>query len=247
MGDLLKGKVAVVTGAGKGIGAAIAKRMGSEGADVVIIDINRELGNKVADEIRAMGVRSEAMELDITNIPSIKPLFNKIAEKFGTIDILVNNAGICKVISIEDLSERDWDFMLNLNLKSYFFCSQAVFDIMKKQNYGKIINMSSMAGERGGRFTGANYSASKAGLLGLTKSFALNGGPYNITANAICPGLIDTDMAVELAFPKNPPEVPLNRLGTADEVAKGAVFLASELASFVSGHTLDINGGQYMR
>lgn len=247
MGSLLQGKVAAITGAARGIGEAIARRMAGEGANVAVLDIDLAGAQRVADELGACGVRAEAFHLDVTDTPAIRSLVDRIAATFGTIDIWVNNAGICKVIPIEELSERDWDLMMNINLKSVFFCSQAAFSIMKKQRSGRIINMSSMAGERGGKFTGANYSASKAGILGLTKAFALNGGEYNITVNAIAPGLIATNMADELGFPPDPAEVALGRLGTAQEVAGAAVFLASDLASYVSGMTVDVNGAQYMR
>lgn len=247
MGDLLKGRVAVITGAGKGIGAAIAMRMAGEGADVVVIDIDIENANKVSENIKALNVRSKAVRLDITDIDRISEIVDSIAKEFGKIDIWVNNAGISKIIPIEELTESQWDFMMNLNLKSVFFCSQAVFGIMKKQKYGRIINISSMAGQRGGEFTGANYVASKAGVLGLTKAFALNGGEYNITANAITPGLIETDMATDLGFNQKGGVVPMKRLGFAHEVAGAAVFLASNLSDYVSGHTVDVNGALYIR
>ncbi|KAA8679076.1 SDR family NAD(P)-dependent oxidoreductase [Clostridium sp. HV4-5-A1G] len=247
MAGLLKGQVAVITGAGKGIGAAIAMRMADEGANIVVIDIDFENANKVSKKIESLNVRSRAIQLDITDTKKISNIVDLIVREFGKIDIWVNNAGISKAIPIEQLTEKDWDSMLNLNLKAVFFCSQAVFTIMKKQRYGRIINISSMAGEKGGQFTGANYVASKAGVLGLTKVFALNGGEYNITANAITPGLIDTDMAVDLGFTKSGNTVPMKRLGSAYEVAGAAVFLASELSDYVSGHTIDVNGALYIR
>lgn len=247
MADLLRGKVAVITGAAQGIGEAIARKMGKEGADVIILDMKEEKAKEVAEEISRDGVKSEGLYFNATDIPAIKPLFNEIKKEYGSIDILVNNAGISQNASILDLTEEQWDLVVDINLKSVFFCSQAVFAIMKEQKSGCIINMSSMAGQRGGRTTGASYTASKAGVLGLTKTFALNGGQFNIRANAICPGLIDTQMAVDLGFKNNFSEVALNRLGSPDEIAGVAVFLASDLSSYVSGHTVDVNGAQYLR
>ncbi len=247
MADLLKGKVAIITGAAQGIGKSIARRMGQEGANVIILDMKEEKAKQVAEEIRQYGVKSEGVYFNATDISAIKPLFQSIKEKYGSIDILVNNAGISQNTSILDLTEEQWDLVLDINLKSVFFCSQAAFAIMQEQNGGCIINMSSLAGQRGGRTTGASYTASKSGVLGLTKTFALNGGPFNIRTNAICPGLIDTQMAVDLGFKNNFSEVALNRLGSPDEIAGVAVFLASDLASYVSGHTVDVNGAQYLR
>ena len=247
MADLLKGKVAIVTGAAQGIGESIARRMGQEGANVIILDMKVEKAKQVAEEITQYGVKSEGLYFNATDISGIKPLFNSIKEKYGSIDILVNNAGISQNATILELTEEQWDLVLDINLKSVFFCSQAAFAIMKNQNSGCIINMSSLAGQRGGRTTGASYTASKSGVLGLTKTFALNGGPFNIRTNAICPGLIDTQMAVDLGFKNNFSEVALNRLGSPDEIAGVAVFLASDLASYVYGHTVDVNGAQYLR
>ena len=247
MADLLKGKVAIITGAAQGIGESIARRMGQEGANVIILDMKVEKAKQVAEEITQYGVKSEGLYFNATDISGIKPLFKSIKEKYGSIDILVNNAGISQNATILELTEEQWDLVLDINLKSVFFCSQAAFAIMKDQNSGCIINMSSLAGQRGGRTTGASYSASKSGVLGLTKTFALNGGPFNIRTNAICPGLIDTQMAVDLGFKNNFSEVALNRLGSPDEIAGVAVFLASDLASYVSGHTVDVNGAQYLR
>lgn len=247
MADLLKGKVAIITGAAQGIGESIARRMGQEGANVIILDMKVEKAKQVAEEITQYGVKSEGLYFNATDISGIKPLFNSIKEKYGSIDILVNNAGISQNATILELTEEQWDLVLDINLKSVFFCSQAAFAIMKDQNSGCIINMSSLAGQRGGRTTGASYTASKSGVLGLTKTFALNGGPFNIRTNAICPGLIDTQMAVDLGFKNNFSEVALNRLGSPDEIAGVAVFLASDLASYVSGHTVDVNGAQYLR
>ena len=228
MADLLKGKVAIVTGAAQGIGESIARRMGQEGANVIILDMKVEKAKQVAEEITQYGVKSEGLYFNATDISGIKPLFNSIKEKYGSIDILVNNAGISQNATILELTEEQWDLVLDINLKSVFFCSQAAFAIMNNQNSGCIINMSSLAGQRGGRTTGASYTASKSGVLGLTKTFALNGGPFNIRTNAICPGLIDTQMAVDLGFKNNFSEVALNRLGSPDEIAGVAVFLASD-------------------
>jgi 3-oxoacyl-[acyl-carrier protein] reductase len=169
-------------------------------------------------------------------------------KRLGRIDIWVNNAGISQDIPIEDLGEKDWDRLMGVDLKGAFFCSQAAYRIMKEQKSGKIINIGSVAGERGGLFAGAHYSAAKAGLIVLAKCFALNGGKYNINSNAIAPGLIHTQMAEELGIMRSDPKsIPLQRFGTPLDVANTVLYLASSLSDYVTGLTVDVNGGLFMR
>ena len=248
MTNLLKGKNAMVTGAANGIGKAIAGVLAREGANVLICDINMDAAEICSEEIRAYGTNCIAKYLDISNVTKIKPFVEKAEEEFGPIDILVNNAGISMNVSIEDLTENMWDKVMDVNLKGTFFVSQAVFERMKKRHWGRIINIGSLAGERGGRFAGANYSASKGGIITLTKCFALDGGSHGVNTNVICPGLIDTEMARHLGFTSdNTSDIPLGRLGTPEEVANIVMFLASPLADYINGQTISVNGGQTMR
>jgi 3-oxoacyl-[acyl-carrier protein] reductase len=245
---LLKGKVAVITGAGAGIGQNIAYMYAKSGADVIIADVNLNAAKETAKQIEGFGVRSLAIQLDVSNVQDIQDRFAEIIDAFERIDILVNNAGIGQNIPIDQLSEKDWDRLIDINLKGVFFCSQTALKYMKEQKSGKIINMASMAGERGGRVSGAHYSASKAGVIVLTKCLAMYGGEYNITANAIAPGLIKTQMAVDLGWiHQEHKDIPLGKLGLVEDVSKAALFLASEMADYISGDTIDVNGGQHMR
>lgn len=248
MNGLLEGKIAVVTGGSRGIGEAISLRFAENGAAVIVADIETRRADTVVSAIRQAGGRAESLRLDVADTASIGPACDGIVKSHGRIDVWVNNAGISQTIPIEDLGEADWDRLMDVDLKGVFFCSQAVFRIMKTQRAGKIVNIGSLAGERGGRFAGAHYSAAKAGVLVLTKCFALNGGEYNINVNAIAPGLIDTQMAAELGFLKGDhPDIPLGRLGTPREVADTALYLAYGLSDYLTGMTVDINGGQFMR
>jgi Dehydrogenases with different specificities (related to short-chain alcohol dehydrogenases) len=240
-----EGKVAVITGGGRGIGRAIALDMAMEGADIVIADVNTLDVEKVLEDVEKYGTKGLAIKVDISKFSDIEKMKESIITRFGKIDFLVNNAGITQKVEIEDLTEQDWDRVLNINLKGTFFCSQLIFSEMKKRKFGKIINIASMAGERGGRFAGVNYSSSKAGIIVMTKCFAMRGGSYNINVNAIAPGLINSEMSKQLDFATN--DIPLGRLGTPEEVADLTVFLASEKSRYITGATIDINGGIFMR
>lgn len=241
----LEGKIAIITGSGRGIGKAIALGMAREGACIVIVDMNLRDAQETLDEAVRSGVAGMALQTDISKIPDLEQMKDAVMRRFGHIDILVNNAGVTQKVEIEDLTEQDWDRVLDINLKGTFFCSQMVYSEMKKRKSGKIINIASMAGERGGRFAGVNYSSSKAGIIVMTKCFAQSGGPYNINVNAIAPGLIQSEMSRQLDFDTT--DIPLGRLGTPDEIADLACFLASEKARYITGTTIDINGGIFMR
>jgi 3-oxoacyl-[acyl-carrier protein] reductase len=241
----LEEKVSIITGGGRGIGRGIALCMAKEGSNIVIADINKSDAELVIEEIKKYGVNGLAVKVDITKISDLKNMKEFVLSEFGKIDILVNNAGIAQKINIEELRENDWDRILNVNLKGTFFCSQIIFSEMKKARYGKIINIASMAGERGGRFAGVNYSSSKAGVIVMTKCFALEGGPFGINVNAVAPGLINSEMSQQLNFSTS--EIPLGRLGTPEEIGNLVIFLASEKSKYITGTTIDINGGIYMR
>ena len=248
MNGLLDKKVAVVTGGCRGIGEAIATRFAENGATVVVADIEIGGASALLEKLRGLGVKAEALRLDVSDVGDIRRQCDAIVSKHGRIDIWVNNAGITENVPIEELDEKSWDRLMSVDLKGAFFCSQAAYRVMKAQKAGKIINIGSMAGERGGRFAGAHYSAAKAGVIVLTKCFALNGGEYNITVNAIAPGLIATKMAEDLGFLKGDhSDIPLGRLGSPTDVANTALFLASGLSDYVSGMTVDVNGGMFMR
>lgn len=250
--QLLQNKVAVVTGSGQGIGEAIARKLAEYGARVIVTDINAEKGQAVADDLNATGHEAAFRRFNVTDFEHIRENVNEMRDIFGRIDIWVNNAGITGVARVEDITLEEWDKMQTLDIKSVFFCTQAVFEIMKEQNYGKLVHISSMAGERGGRSSSCAYSSAKAAVLNMSKCFALSGGKYNITSNCVCPGRTLTAMAQGLSWltdPKDDPKltIPLCRFGQPEDIANGVLFLASDLSSYVTGDTLDVNGGLYMK
>ncbi|MDC7228738.1 MAG: SDR family NAD(P)-dependent oxidoreductase [Sphaerochaetaceae bacterium] len=252
MNELLVGKVAVVTGSGRGIGAAIARQLVQHGAKVVLTDIDENSIKSLENEFIQAGHQAKSMVFNVADFAQIRDKIDSIKNLFGRIDIWVNNAGITESAPIESITEAQWDRMQDIDLKSVFLCSQAVFAVMKEQQYGRLVHISSMAGERGGRGSSASYSAAKAGVINLAKSFALNGGQYNITSNAVCPGRTLTEMAKGLSWltdPKDDPKltIPLGRFGTPEDIANTVLFLASDLSSYITGATIDVNGGLYMR
>lgn len=251
MNDLLKKKVAVVTGSGRGIGAAIAEKLGEFGASVIVTDINVELAEKVATAISEKYSLAKHHYFDVSDIANIQATVEKIQSLFGRIDIWVNNAGITATQSVEDITEEQWDRIQDINLKGLFFCTQSVFKIMKDQNYGRIVHISSMAGVRGGRSSSAAYSSAKAGVINLSKCFALAGGPFNVTSNTVCPGRILSEMAQGLSWLTDPQDdpaktIPAGRFGTPEDIANAVIFYASDLSAYVTGDTMGVNGGLYM-
>jgi len=246
---MLDGKVAIVTGAGRGIGRAIALALAREGADVVVNDVDSRSAEATANEVRAMGRRALSIVADVSNGEEVIKMVETAIKAFGKIDILVNNAGIFSSIPLEDITEENWDKMMKINLKSVFLCSQAVMKPMKRQRSGKIVNIASMAGKVGGIVAGADYAASKAGVMCLTKSLAKQLAPYGINVNAVAPAWIETDMMKD--WPRETKEsilkqIPLGRFGKPEEVAEAVVFLVSDGAGFITGATIDINGGILM-
>ncbi len=245
-----QGKVSIVTGGGTGIGEAIAMALAREGAHVAIWDLDGNRAEKVSSTIRKMDRKSIAIRMSVANAQEVNASVQTVLREYERIDILINNAGICQVVpSIEQIKEEDWDRVLAVNLKGVFLCSKAVMGIMKKQKSGKIINLGSLAGKVGGIATGAHYAASKAAVMCFTKSLAKELGPYGVHVNALAPGVIETDMTRMItggdwrAFLST---IPLGRIGVVDEVAKVALFLASDEASYLSGEIIDVNGGQFM-
>lgn len=245
----LSGQVSIVTGGGRGLGEAMALAFAQEGSHVAVCDVELKIAEQVAKKIQDMGRRSLAIQMDVSKSQEVKANIQRIYNEFGRIDILVNNAGICLVSPIEEIREEDWDLIFAVNVKGVFLCSQAVMGIMKRQKSGKIINLGSIAGKLGGIAAGSHYSASKAAVMCFTKSLARELAPHGVRVNALAPGVIETDMTRMVSegnWQKYIDTIPLGRIGTAEELAKVALFLASDDSSYLTGEIIDVNGGQLM-
>jgi 3-oxoacyl-[acyl-carrier protein] reductase len=245
----LDGKIAIVTGAGRGgrgIGRGIALALASAGADIAITArTNVADAEAVAEAVRELGRTALAVQCDVSDAASVESLFATVKEKLGRVDILVNNAGITKDTLLLRMSEDDWDGVLDANLKGTFLCTRAAAKLMLKQKFGRIINITSVNGQVGSPGQ-ANYSASKAGMIGFTKSVARELASRNITVNAVAPGFIDTQMTDFVSGDSREKlleKIPLGRLGTAEDVGAAVAFLASEAASYITGQTLTVDGG----
>jgi NAD(P)-dependent dehydrogenase (short-subunit alcohol dehydrogenase family) len=247
---LLEGRVAIVTGAGRGIGRSIAMQLAQAGAKVVAADIDSVSIREASDVINEGEGASIAVEVDVTKSISVDSLLATTLETYGQVNILVNNAGIMFRTRILDISAEEWEQTLQVNLFGPFLCTQAVLPVMRERKFGRIINISSSAGRSVSTLGGAHYTASKAGLLGLTRAVAKEVAPFGITVNAICPGLIDTEMARKTTTDKELKafldSFPIQRIGTPEEVGDLVVFLCSDKASYITGASLDINGGDLM-
>lgn len=242
--DDLKDKIAIVTGAARGIGFASAKLLAEHGATVVIADMRFELAQESADELADAGLKAMAAEVNVKSKESIDAMVEDVCAKQGKIDILVNNAGIVDATPMLELGQDAWDNLIDINLRGAQLCTQACLKKMIGQGSGKLIFMASRAGEMGSPKVAPSYCASKGGILALAKSYALFCAPYNINANAIAPGYIETDMTKGRDDPNS---VPIRRLGTPLDVAKSVYFLASDLSDYVTGAVIDVNGGLYIR
>lgn len=245
----LENKTSIITGAGQGLGKAIASAFSAEGANVVLADIDIEKTNSVLEQIKANKGKGVAVKVDVSCSEDIDALIGRTIKEFGRIDIVVNNAGICPRTDFEEISEQEWDKVLAINLKSVFLLSQKVFPHMKSNNYGRIINIASGAGKIGGVQVGAHYSASKAAIICLTKTTALKGAKFGINVNAVCPGVIGTEMTTTISeeqIEKYKEMIPLGRVGSAQDVANMVLFLASELGGYITGEIADVNGGLIM-
>jgi 3-oxoacyl-[acyl-carrier protein] reductase len=244
----LANKIALVTGASQGIGRACALTLAAQGATVALAARNEEKLRAVAAEIAAAGGQAEVFVLDISNEASIKETAKAVIAKFGRIDILVNNAGITRDMLLLRMKRADWDDVIATNLTGTFLLTQAVLSSMMKSRWGRIISISSVVGETG-QAGQANYGASKAGLIGFTKSVAREMASRNVTANVVAPGMIETAMTAVLEEKQKAMMmqiIPLGRAGTDQDIANAVVFLASEKAGYITGHTLDVNGGMHM-
>ncbi|MCA9399022.1 MAG: 3-oxoacyl-[acyl-carrier-protein] reductase [Candidatus Omnitrophica bacterium] len=240
-----KDQKVVVTGSTRGIGKEIAKAFADEGANVVILGRNGELADQVRDEIRQKNQNAESFACDVTNLENVTEIVNKILDKYRGVDILINNAGITKDNLLLRMSESDWDDVMNVNLRGVFNCTKAFTKVMLRAKKGKIINVSSVIGIMG-NVGQANYAASKAGIIGFTKSIAREIASRGITVNAVAPGYITTDMTAQLKEEMRDEilkKIPLNRLGDPGDVANVCLFLASDEANYITGQTIVVDGG----
>ena len=242
---ILENKVALVTGAAKGIGACCAMTYAKNGAKVIAVDFDEENGQKIAEEINSSN-NCIFIKADVSKETDVINVFEILEKEYGRLDILMNVAGICSLNTALDEDVQGWDKVMDINLKGTFLFMQKAFVLMRENKYGKIINISSISGQVGGIRTSASYAASKGGIISITKSFAKLGAKENITVNAIAPGIIDTDMTKNPEFHYSLEEVPMGRVGSPQEVANAALFLASDLSSYITGQCVNVNGGMYM-
>ncbi len=245
----LHGRTAVVTGGASGIGRAICLRLARDGADVGVLDLDLPGARRVTDEVAALGRKAAAVEADVASATSVKAAVEQVHVALGPVRVLVNDAGIAGLVPLHEMSEEQWDRMIAVHLKGAFNCTRALLPDMLAAGWGRIVNISSVAGLRGAPQL-VHYSAAKAGLLGFTKALAGEVGPAGITVNAIAPGLIDTPLLRRSGWPEQLTQVvlaqnPIKRIGTPEDIAAACGYLASEEASFVTGQVLSPNGGGY--
>ena len=243
-----KGKIAVITGASRGIGRSIALALAAEGAKIVAVDLDLAATEAVVAELKGQGAEAVAVVGNVTIAGDAEKMIDAAVHSFGRVDILVNNAGITRDGLLMRMKEEDWDAVLTVNLKGAFLCTKAVSKVMTKQRSGRIINIASVVGQMGNAGQ-ANYCASKAGLIGLTKSNARELAKRNITVNAVAPGFIATamtDALPEKAREELVAQIPLERLGGPEDIANAVVFLAAERSGYITGQVLAVNGGMYM-
>jgi len=243
------GRVAIITGVAGGIGLATAAMLGEQGATVIGSDFQEEGLQRAQKALQARNIEMTAVRADFQHISEIKALFSQAIKDFKRIDILVQSAGVCYRSPVPEITPEQWDYVFAVNLKSVFFAAQEALRFMGPQNYGKIINISSASGKSGGVAVGAHYAASKAAVLGLTKSLALYAAPFGVNVNCICPGPIKTPMTASWGEDVNKSfaeKIPFKRYGTPEEVAEAICFLASDRARYITGETMDVNGGLVM-
>lgn len=241
-------KVAVITGASRGIGRSIALALAAKGAIIVAVDMDQAATDAVVAELTATGAKALGVVGNVTVTQDVERMVDAAVEAFGRIDILVNNAGITRDGLLVRMKDEDWDAVLTVNLKGAFLCTRAASKVMTKQRYGRIINIASIVGQMGNAGQ-ANYCASKAGLIGLTKSNARELAKRSVTVNAVAPGFIATAMTDALSDKVKADlaaQIPMERLGSAEDIANAVVFLAGEQSGYITGHVLAVNGGMYM-
>ena len=245
---MVQDKVALVTGASRGIGRSISLALAEQGAKIVAVDVDLQATEEFVAELKAQGTEALAVQGNVTLSDDVAAMMKAAVDAFGRVDILVNNAGITRDALLLRMKDEDWDAVLSVNLKGAFLCSRAAAKIMSKQRYGRIVNIASVVGQMGNAGQ-ANYCASKAGLMGLTRSNARELAKRNVTVNAVAPGLIVTAMTEALPEAKRQElaaQIPLERLGSADDIAHAVLFLASDQSSYITGQVLGVNGGMYM-
>ena len=245
----LKDRISIVTGAATGIGKATAKVFAEEGSTVIAADINLNGAEETAGEIVASGLHAYAVKIDLDDLAGMKGFVQAILDQFDRVDILVNNAGLFSTVRIPEMTEEEWDKVVDVNLKGTFFLCKEILPTLIEQRYGKIINISSLAAKRGGVTSGINYAASKAGLFAVTMCLAKYAAPYNVNVNAVVPAFCETDMFRSLPQEKIDSairSIPMGRAALPSELGKAILFLASDDASYVTGEILDVNGGILM-
>lgn len=244
----MKGHTAIITGGGRGIGRATAECLARQGVNIVVVDVNMDIAKETASELESLGVKSIALKADVSNSSDVSSIFEIAVKEFEKIEILVNNAGITRDALLLRMKEEDWDAVIDINLKGTFLCSKEAVKVMSRQRYGRIINIASVVAFMGNPGQ-ANYSASKAGIVGLTKTIAKEYASRGITVNAVAPGFITTAMTD--ALPENVRQemlkvIPMNKFGTVEDVANAVAFFASPLSGYVTGQVIHVNGGMYM-
>lgn len=244
----LEGKTAVITGAGQGMGRAFAEILVSNGAQVAVCDINLRTAQEVVCEIASAKGNAVAVGLDVSRPKSVSRMVDEVVNSLGYPDILINNAGVIRTSSFDRITDEEWRYVLDANLDGVFYCCERVVPLMVERRYGKIVNVSSTAGKTSSTFGGVHYTASKTAVLGITRHLARELAPFNINVNAVCPGTIDTPMIRGNVTPEQIragiTKIPMGRLGRPEEVANLILFLVSDASSYITGASIDINGGE---
>jgi 3-oxoacyl-[acyl-carrier protein] reductase len=244
----LTGKKALITGASRGIGKAVAMKLAAEGADVIVTATSLDRAKQTADQIILLGRKAIPVKVDVSVASDVEALFQVVVEEFGSLDILVNNAGITRDGLLMRMKDEDWDSVLDVNLKGTFLCTREAIKLMAKAKSGRIVTISSVVGEMGNAGQ-ANYCASKAGIIGFTKAVAREYAKRNITVNAVAPGFVETDMTgvlTEGVRDELLKQIPVNRFGSPEDIANAVYYLVSDLGSYVTGQVLAVNGGMHM-